>query len=329
MPRTGVVAIGRNEGERLVRCLDSLQGRADAIVYVDSGSTDDSVANAEARGAEVVDLDTSVPCTAARARNAGYARLTEVLDVELVQFIDGDCELDEDWLDVATRFLEEHPDVGMVAGRRRERFPEKSIYNRLADMEWDTPVGDATEVGGDTLIRRGVFDLVGGYDPKLIAGEDPDLCLRVREAGHRVVRIDAEMTRHDAAMYRFEQWWKRATRAGHAYAEGAHMHGATDERYRVRELRSIVAWGGALPAASVALAPVTLGASLVGGAAGYALLWSRIYRHRRERDDERTHAALYATATTVGKVAEMRGVLQYAWNTFVRRKQSELIEYKG
>jgi glycosyltransferase involved in cell wall biosynthesis len=72
------IAIGRNEGERLVRCFASLQGRVGLIVYVDSGSTDGSVAAAQDSGAEVVALDLSVPFTAARARNAGLARVLEL-----------------------------------------------------------------------------------------------------------------------------------------------------------------------------------------------------------------------------------------------------------
>ncbi|MEM9073711.1 MAG: glycosyltransferase [Myxococcota bacterium] len=324
--RVGVVAIGRNEGERLVRCLTSLQGRAEAIVYVDSGSTDKSIAHAKSLGAIVVELDTSIPFTAARARNAGFARLAELHpNVTYVQFVDGDCELQQGWLETAAAYLDENADVAVVAGRRRERFPDATVLNRLADMEWDTPIGEATEVGGDILIRREVFEAIDGYDAGMIAGEDPELCLRVRHARHRVMRIDAEMTLHDADMHALQQWWKRVVRAGHAYAEGAHMHPG----YRLRELRSIVWWGGAVPTVAVGAAPITLGASLAMGAAGYGLLWSRIYRYRRDRDDPTKHAALYATATTVGKIAEMRGVLQYAWNTFVRRQKSELIEYKG
>ncbi len=326
--QVGVVAIGRNEGQRLIRCLEALQAQPVRVVYVDSGSTDGSIQAARERGAAVVELDTSIPFTAARARNAGFRRLENDGALEFVQFVDGDCELVDSWLPEALSHLDQHEDVGMVAGRRRERFPDASPYNLLADMEWDTPIGDATEVGGDVLIRADVFRAAGGYDPTLIAGEDPELCLRVRREGFRVVRLDAEMTIHDADIHRFEQWWRRVVRAGHAYAESAHRYGSDSERYRVKELRSIVFWGGAVPAFAVGLAPITLGTSLFGGAAGYGLLWSRVYRHRRRRLDDRRRAALYATGTAIGKVAEMRGVLQYAYNAFIRRQQSELIEYK-
>ncbi len=331
MGTLGIVAIGRNEGERLVRCLRALQGADCRVVYVDSGSTDGSRERAIELGAELVDLDTSIPFTAARARNEGFERLVALEPhLEWVQFIDGDCELADGWLDAARGYLSENPDVGMVAGRRRERHPEASVYNRLADLEWDTPIGEATEVGGDTLLRRTAFEQAGGYDATLIAGEDPELCLRVVRAGYRVVRLDAEMTLHDADMHSFSQWWKRVTRAGHAYAESAHMHGMDSEQYRMRELRSILFWGGAVPLASVGLAPVTLGASVATGAAGYGVLWKRIFDYRRrEHSDPLSHAALYASATAIGKVAEMRGVAQYAWNRFVRGQRSELIEYKG
>ena len=66
-----VVVIGRNEGERLRQCLMSIDKGVAGIVYVDSGSTDQSIALAESLGAQVVELDASIPFTAARARNVG------------------------------------------------------------------------------------------------------------------------------------------------------------------------------------------------------------------------------------------------------------------
>ena len=328
LARTGAVAIGRNEGQRLVRCLQSLVGHVGELVYVDSGSTDDSVARARELGAVVVELDTTIPFTAARARNAGFDALRERLpELTFVQFVDGDCEVVPSWLPTALQHLETHPTVGVVAGRRRERHPEASPYNRLADMEWDTPIGPATEIGGDALFRVRAFVDAGRYDPTLIAGEDPELCLRVRRAGWEVVRIDAEMTRHDAAMHRFEQWWTRATRAGHAYAESFHMHGTAPDRYRARELRSIVFWGGLVPAAATGLAPATLGLSLLGAGAAYGVLTGRIFRHRRKHGDGLADAGLYAAATAIGKLAEMRGVARYAANR-VRGRRGGLIEYK-
>jgi glycosyltransferase involved in cell wall biosynthesis len=53
----GVVVIGRNEGERLKRCLISATTQSTRVVYVDSGSSDNSPAIARDLGADVVDLD--------------------------------------------------------------------------------------------------------------------------------------------------------------------------------------------------------------------------------------------------------------------------------
>lgn len=171
----GVVAIGRNEGDRLVRCLISTKVCARDIVYVDSNSTDGSIEAAERMGAYVLKLDLSRPFTAARARNEGYSALKSLnSDIRFVQFIDGDCTLATGWLETARTFLEGRKDIAVVCGRRRERQPDASIYNYLCDLEWDTPVGEAPGCGGDALVRVEAFEAVEGFRPYLIAGEEPE-----------------------------------------------------------------------------------------------------------------------------------------------------------
>ncbi len=225
--------------------------------------TDGSVTLARSMGAEVVKLDIMLPFTAARARNAGFERLLQVdQDVEFVQVVDGDCEVAPDWLDQARAVLEARRDVAVVYGRRRERYRDQTIYNRLADLEWDVPIGEVKACGGDAMIRMEAFRRVGGYDPSIIAAEDDELCLRIRGQGWKVLRIDAEMTRHDMAMTRFTQWWKRAIRCGHAYAEGSARHGRTPERHFVHQMRSTIVWGLLLPLMALGLAWPTRGASL-------------------------------------------------------------------
>ena len=105
-PNLAVVVIGRNEGQRLRACLGSIESTKTPVIYVDSGSTDDSVAVAQEYGADVVELDNSRPYTAARGRNAGVARLREMgMDVDYVQFVDGDCALAPGWLVKACMYL--------------------------------------------------------------------------------------------------------------------------------------------------------------------------------------------------------------------------------
>jgi len=242
----GVVVIGRNEGQRLERCFASIPKII--LVYVDSGSTDDSVALARAKGAEVIELDRAAPFTAARARNAGFAFLIgQHPELRYVQFLDGDCELAAGWLERAATFLAQHQDIAAVCGRLREKHPQDTVYNLLCDIEWDGAPGEARTCGGIALMRVDALASVGGWRSDLIAGEEPELCARLRAAGWRIWRLDAEMAAHDAAIARFGQWWLRTLRAGYAFAQGAALHGAPPERLGVRESRSAWLWGFALP----------------------------------------------------------------------------------
>jgi GT2 family glycosyltransferase len=245
----GVVAIGRNEGERLKRCLGSLSVTT-TVVYVDSGSTDGSAQWARDQGVEVIDLDMTISFTAARARNAGFGRLREIApDLAFVQFVDGDCELIEGWMEFASSFLDEHADVAAVTGRLRERHPRQSIYNWLCDQEWDGSVGEVGMCGGIAMIKKNALEAVGGYRDDLIAGEEPELCVRLRAAGWRIWRLDTDMALHDAGMTHFRQWWRRAIRAGYAFAQGAYLHGARPQRHWVWESRRAWLWGVWLPLA--------------------------------------------------------------------------------
>ena len=329
----GVVAIGRNEGERLRRCLESVKDLVAATVYVDSGSSDGSVDLARSLGVEVVSLDMSIPFTAARSRNAGARRLFELRpNIEFLHVVDGDCEIVSGWLERALQEMHApaNANVAIICGRRRERHPEASVYNRLIDMEWNTPVGEAEACGGDALIRATAFRQVGGYDESIIAGEEPEMCWRMRqhEGGNwRILRIDAEMTLHDAQLTRFTQWWKRNVRSGHAYAEGHAIHGHVDG-YCGHAMRSIVQWALVLPLVMLGLAWFTWGASfLLLGL--YIVLWARIRAYRmNQHNDSSADASLYANYCIAGKFAHLQGVIKYWWNRLLGRK-SELIEYKS
>jgi GT2 family glycosyltransferase len=331
MSQIGVVAIGRNEGERLVRCLQSLLAQLPAgmpIVYVDSGSTDGSLEMARSLGVHAIELDMSVPFTMARGRNTGFRYLIENFpQIEYVQFIDGDCELLPHWIDKALTVLAREPQLAVVCGRRRERFPEASLYNRLADMEWNTPIGEATACGGDALMRVAAIREVGGYNESLIAGEEPEMCVRLRQQGWKIQRIDADMTIHDAAMLKFSQWWKRTTRAGWAIAAGVALHGAPPERYQVKEMLSRWIWGLVVPIVAIGGAWITSGLSLLL-LFGYPLQLWKVYQYRRKLfNDPPAYARLYACFCVLGKFPEMLGQAKY-WLIRWQGQQATLIEYK-
>ncbi|HEY9811866.1 MAG TPA: glycosyltransferase family A protein [Halomicronema sp.] len=326
MSKIGVVTIGRNEGSRLEKSLLSLLGKVQQIVYVDSGSTDGSVQLARALGVSVVELDLSIPFTAARARNAGFYHLLQLHpDLEFVQFVDGDCEVINGWIEKAVNQLEIQPDLAVVCGRRRERFPEVSIYNQLCDIEWNTPIGEAKACGGDAMMRVKAVQEVGGFNESLIAGEEPELCVRLRQNKWKILRMDAEMTLHDAQMLKLSQWWKRNVRAGHAFAEGAAMHGGEPERHWVKESRSNWLWGLLVPTVAILMAFVTHGWSLLLFLT-YPLLSFRIYRYMRHTLPQKP-AAIYAFFCVLGKLPQVQGQLQFYLNRLFN-KRSTLVEYK-
>lgn len=313
MKDVGFVFIGKNEGPRLERGIRSAIGYDAPIVYVDSASTDDSVAAARSFGdrVRVEVLPPDGPQSAARGRNRGFEVLTsDFPDVRFVQFVDGDCALIPGWVEQARAFLDAHPDVGVVAGRLREEFREKNIYHRLADMEWDVPSGDVEATGGINMVRKEAFDAAGRYDPQVPAGEELEMCTRVRGAGFRIVRLPGDMAYHDIHMDSFAQWWRRSVRTGDGTAQGVYMQGGKDAE-RLKEMASMLVWGGALPAAALGLSLPTLGLSL-SLLSGYGVLFYRVRGHRLAHGDRPDDASLYAGAVAVGKIANAAGVLRFA-----------------
>ncbi|MHC4996363.1 MAG: glycosyltransferase family 2 protein [Planctomycetota bacterium] len=324
----GVVVIGRNEGARLVRCFESLHGRCGRVVYVDSGSTDRSVDEARRRGVEVVELDMATPFTAARARNEGFERMKEVGEaVRYVQFVDGDCEVAPDWLSRCRAELEATPDAAIVCGMLRERHPDASIYNRLFEMEFNQEPGETEWCGGIFMIRGEAFERVGRFNPSIIAGEEPELCLRLRREGMKIIRLPDVMGWHDAAMTRFGQWWKRMKRGGHAYAEGAAMHGRSEDRYCVRDCARIWIYGAVIPLLALAPAWVTNGWSLWLLGVFPLQVW-RIARQKQRDGESARHAWLYAVSVMAAKWPQCTGQIKF-WLDRRMGRGGKIIEYKA
>lgn len=313
------VLIGRNEGARLVAALESLRGQVGRVVYVDSGSTDGSVAVASAAGATVVRLDGSTPFTAARGRNAGFAALDRPA---LVLFMDGDCALVPGFVDAARTHLLRHPQIGLVAGWRAEIAPDTSVYNRLCDWEWHRPAGPITTCGGDILVRAVAWQDVDGQRPDLIAGEDEEFCLRLAQAGWGLERLPLAMTRHDAAMTRFSQWWARAVRAGHAFVQVGTLHA---DHWRA-ERRRVMFYAAALPLTILALLPVLpwLSALL---ALAYPASLLRTARGLARDGIESPPRWRLAALLTLSKFPNLLGMATYRTRRLQGRAMT-LIEYK-
>jgi len=334
MQSLGLVVIGRNEGARLARCLISVRAIPNRV-YVDSGSSDGSVLLAQGEGVTVVELPVPPHFTAARARNAGLARLLAIQpSLEFVQMIDGDCELQPGWIEAGHAALRAEPDLAVVFGRLRERHPERSIYNALCDDEWNSPVGDAVGCGGIALFRVEALRQVDFYNPTMIAGEEPELSMRLRKRGWRLRCIDTEMALHDAAITRFGQWWIRTRRSGHAYGEMAFLHPDAREPNWPYQVRNILFWGGAMTSLLVTAIILALSVSPWWWVAVLLafLPWPVRMVQLAERQRRRGLSAKVARASgvllIVGKLAQFLGLVSYYRNRMLRRS-STLIEYKG
>jgi hypothetical protein len=323
----GIVVIGRNEGLRLENCLIKLDKNI-PVVYVDSGSTDGSVKFALGLSCNVVELDMTRAFTAARARNVGWRTMTSLWpEVQYIQFLDGDCELVADWLSIAEEILKLRPEAAIVCGRVRERFPERSIFNRLCDFEWDTPIGLTKSCGGIAMIRLSALKAVHGYNDSLIAGEEPEMCLRMRECHWTIWRLAQEMALHDAAMYRFGQWWARTKRGGFASASTAHLHRGGSESFNVQRVTSALLWGLAIPASIFSL-------TLQFGAEFLSLLFIypvQILRLSFKKNSLNSHPYRFRLIRSgfvvMGKLPEALGVVSFCFDSLLNRDRS-LIEYK-
>jgi len=323
----GIVVIGRNEGERLRRCLESVCRSGMPVVYVDSASTDGSCTVAQSLGAMVVRLDDGLPLNAARARNEGFDHLLRAVpQTKFVQFVDGDCEIAPGWLAAGVEALRADESLGIVCGRLVERDPRASVYHMLAAIEWDKQPGPLRACGGIFMARTEAFRKAGGFSSAVLAAEDDDLCIRVRRAGWRIVMLDCQMGVHDLGPMSFRRWWKRAFRAGHGYAQGMSLHGAGPERHFVRQTRSACFWGLMLPLLAAGLAWPTHGWSFVL-LLGYPALALRIWFRTWRRGAGMRESIWYAVFCVLAKFPQAFGALRFWWERF-RRRPARLIEYK-
>jgi GT2 family glycosyltransferase len=335
-PVVSVVIIGRNEGERLRRCIASVRGIEGVaeieVIYADSGSTDGSAALAREAGAQVFEVESARP-TAALGRNAGWRAARG----EFVLFLDGDTILDPRFVRRALDAIgaEREPANGAIAavwGHRREIDCDGSLYNRVLDLDWVYAPGFVEYCGGDVLMRRPALELVEGFDAALIAGEEPELCRRLRAKGYRILHIDAPMTGHDLAMVRFSQYWRRALRAGHAYAEVSRRFRDTPDPFWAPERRRNFvrggSWAGSLALAVVGSAALRSVLPLVGWMALLLLMAARTAWLARWKSRSVGTLLLYGIHSHLQQVPILVGQLQYARD--VRRgERRKLIEYKS
>jgi len=328
--RLSVVVIGRNEGARLSACLRSalsaeMAGHTLQLIYVDSASTDDSVQRAEALGAKVIGVRPERP-SAAIGRNAGWRAASG----DLVLFLDGDTVLDANFIPKAIAEMNSAEEVAVVWGHRRESDPGGSLFNRVLDLDWVYLPGDSAFCGGDALFRRSALMACEGFDDTLIAGEEPELCARLRARGYRIRHIDAPMTLHDLAMTEWRQYWRRAERAGHAYAEISARFADRDDGLWQRDARRNRLHGAALITGLIILLAAVASGYFLIAAGGLTLAVAMCFRtawRARWKSDSPLTLLLYAAHSHFQQIPILWG--QMVWRRMNRQgHRRDLIEYK-
>lgn len=323
-PRIAAVVIGRNEGDRLMACLRSVLKCVPDVIYVDSGSNDGSVERANALGVRTIHLAAG-PYTAARGRSIGTELLErELPGIEFVLYVDGDCTLAATFVETAIAFLDRHPRAAAVAGRRREQGSD--FWSRVIDLEWDVPAGVVTAVGGDSIMRLSAVHEAGGWPVDVIAGEEPDLCLRMGGHGWECHRISAEMTTHDIRMTNVRQYLRRGFRSGHAYAEVAWRRRRRGGGGRLRSVLSILLYGAVIPLAAL-ISSFVFWPAVVVCVLLYVRLMVVLAVRCRRRGHDLPLAIAYATLTTVGKFSQTLGVFRFVLGRVLGRR-SKIVEYQ-
>lgn len=329
-PLISVVVIGRNEGQRLIDCLHSVNSMSNPggpveLIYVDSNSSDQSVERAKEAGALAARIEPERPC-AAVGRNVGWRQAR----APFVLFLDGDTLLEKDFVLHALTAMED-PRVAVVWGHRRERYPLHSIYNRVLDLDWVYPPGETEFCGGDALMRRQVLESAGGFSDDLIAGEEPELCQRIRTKGYSILHLDVPMTQHDLAMNSWSAYWRRATRAGYAYAEvSQRLINGPFPLWRKESLRNL---RHALVLFAVGVGAlvysVILGNSwpLLLALIFYLVIILRSAYKARWKSPNLTTLTLYGVHSHLQQIPIAWGQLNYWLHRFRKRKR-DLIEYK-
>ncbi len=331
-PLVSIVVIGLDEGENLhgalrsaTREVDRLAGAAE-VIYVDSGSVDDSLEIAASyRGVKVESIARQA-ASAARARNAGL----RIARGEYVQFLDGDMELETAWIARATATMSENR-ASAAVGRIHERRLERTVWNRAFGQDWRVPAADEDRIGGASLWSRDALLTLGGFDETLRFGEDPDLSLRARKAGHRIVGLDRPMVTHDLDLRSFRGYWRRALAVGESRANLAIRHRS---RETVTEVLRPIAW-----LALAVMAIVGLGGLAMAGAFGTAAslatiaalglgaLIARDARRRRLAGVPRTNAIVHAIHGRFVRIPVGLGALLAILRGSARRGNGPVVAY--
>ena len=254
-----MVLITRNQEWNVARLVQSVLREADTtggadVVLVDSNSNDRTAEIAASYPVRVLRLRGDQPLSPAAGRYVGFHEVTG----DSVLFLDGDMELCAGWLGPALAAMRAEPDIGGLTGPLLEGPLGTAVEppNRAAEPR------ELRHSGGAVLHRRSALARVGPFNPYLRSDEEPELCLRLRHAGFRIVELPDPIARHyselDTRLPTLFKRWRRGLYLGAGQSIRHQLHGPLLWPY-VRERGFGLVPGAALlsGAAAILVARVT------------------------------------------------------------------------
>jgi GT2 family glycosyltransferase len=221
-PTVTVLILTRNTCELTCAAVRSVTELRDSLtketVVVDNGSTDGTAERLQREfpGIKIIRRETNLGF--ARAVNAG-ARANAGAFLLL---LNSDARLEPEALKEAVAWMEAHSECGIVGGQLLDpdgspqnsiaNFPSlatellnKSLLRRLFPRRFpgkEHALQVATEVetviGAFMLVRRTVWDLLGGLDERFFFFfEETDFCLRARRSGWTTCQVPAAKVWHE------------------------------------------------------------------------------------------------------------------------------------
>jgi len=194
-----VVVIGRNEAARLGACMESIRSSLSVlsheILYIDSKSTDDSVAIAKAYGARCFVLKDQ-NTTAGLGRYVG----TKEAKGEYILFLDGDMQLEKGFCEKAMMAMAQRSYDGCSGIRKDVYMKDGQLAGTNDNYFGCTAERIVPEFGGAVFLKKEALERVGGWSADTIACEEAELHARLVAAGCRIAELPVPMIVHTDAV---------------------------------------------------------------------------------------------------------------------------------
>jgi hypothetical protein len=149
------------------------------------------------------------------------------------------------------------------------------MVRELPDLHKSRTGGDVEMLAAAWIARRSAFEAVGGFDPRLPAEEDVELCGRMREAGGRIVALDLRAAFHDCtprpSLAEIRRRWSSGLFAGQGILLRQSWGTPAFARHFARQRLYLATVAYAALGVVLALASPFLGPAAFGWWAGFAL----------------------------------------------------------